>query len=256
MSDELQELKKSIGELKKEQNKLVVEALKQVAGELRLKATDQKIDELRRAIEDLKRRPATAPIPLPMPLPAPRVRPELPQPQPQPGKVQLEVPADAVVFVNGKPISASSPFLTPPLEGGKDYVFNFEVTIVRDGKNLTRIKRVPLRAGATVRLSYEKMDAGDRWTQAEKAGPSAYLTIRLPADARLKVDDVDCPLTSATRAFATPSLVPGREYYYVLEAQVVREGRPITQTRRVTFRPGERITVSFDNLGSSSLTAR
>jgi uncharacterized protein (TIGR03000 family) len=115
---------------------------------------------------------------------------------------------------------------------------------------------LPVQAGATVRLAYEEMESGDRWSKPEQAGAPAQITVRLPADAQLLVDDVACPLTSATRTFATPSLAPGREYYYLLKAEVVREGRRVSQTRRVTFRQGERITVSFDSLGASSLTAR
>lgn len=252
MSSQIQELKKSVEELRKQQGNLQVEALRQVAEQLRLKATDQKIDELRRAVDELRRRPAGAPIPLPAPVPG--VRPELPAPQP--GKVMLDVPAGAVVFVNGNPISASAPYVTPPLEAGRDYVYDFEVTVVREGRNLTRVQRLPIRAGATVRLSYEQMQSGERWTPASQAGAAAHVTVRLPADARLTIDDTVCPLTSDRREFDTPSLKPGQEYYYLLKAEVVRDGRAIAQTRRVTFRSGERVTVSFDNLGASRLSAR
>lgn len=258
VSQDLEALKKSLQELKTEQNKIRVEALKQVAEELRLKATDQKIDELRRAVEELKHRPAAAPIPLPPPLPGPlpTPRPRPDQAPPQPGKVQLDIPAGAIVFVNDKPLGTARTFVTPPLEAGRDHFYQFEVTVVRDGRNITRVQRVPIQAGATVRLAYEQMESGDRWSRAEAAGAPAYITVRLPADARLTIDDAVCPLTSDTRAFATPSLAPGREYYYLLKAEVVRDGRTATQTQRVTFRRGERVTVSFDNLGASRLTAR
>jgi uncharacterized protein (TIGR03000 family) len=176
--------------------------------------------------------------------------------EPEPGKVQLEVPADAVVFVDDKSLGAARDFVTPPLEAGSDHFYRFEATVVRDGRNITRVKRVAVRPGATVRLTYEEMESGDRWTPAEEAGAPAQFTVRLPADARLTIDDVVCPLTSDVRAFATPSLVPGREYSYRFKAEVVRDGRTVAQERRVTFRPGERVTVSFENLGVSSLTAR
>jgi uncharacterized protein (TIGR03000 family) len=42
----------------------------------------------------------------------------------------------------------------------------------------------------------------------------AKITVTLPANATLYVDNVLCPLTSATRTFATPKLQSGQKYYY------------------------------------------
>jgi uncharacterized protein (TIGR03000 family) len=95
--------------------------------------------------------------------------------------------------------------------------------------------------------------AEEHWT---KMGESAHFTVRLPADARLTVDDVECPLTSGSRTFDTPSLVPGREYFYTLKAEMVRDGRRIAQTKRVAFRPGERVTVSFEEQRAEGVAAQ
>ncbi|HTU94099.1 MAG TPA: TIGR03000 domain-containing protein [Gemmataceae bacterium] len=84
----------------------------------------------------------------------------------------------------------------------------------------------------------------------------AHITVRLPADARLTVHGVDCPLTSDTRTFDTPALTPGQEYYYLLEVVVVRDGRTIAQSRRIDFRSGARVTVSFENLEANLASAR
>jgi uncharacterized protein (TIGR03000 family) len=255
----LQELKKSLADLKKEQERLRTEALKQVAEELRLKATEQKIDELRRAIEELKRRPPRTLIPLPMPGPAPKAPPGAPQAppgaprQPEPGQVRLEMPADALVVVNGKPIAKTSLFLTPPIQPGEEYVGMFEVTATLGGESITRVKRLTVGPGTEVRLAFEDMKPTEtQWTKAE----AAHIIVRLPADARLTVDGVECPLTSATRAFDTPSLAMGREYSYVLKVEVTRGGRRIAQTKTVAFRPGESVQVSFNNPQVEGLAAR
>jgi len=73
----------------------------------------------------------------------------------------------------------------------------------------------------------------------------AQITVRLPADARLYIDDTVCPLTSATRSFKTPALQPGKEYFYTLRAEVTRDGERRTQTRRVAFTAGRQLTVEF-----------
>lgn len=97
---------------------------------------------------------------------------------------------------------------------------------------------------------------GQWYATGEAASSPAHITVRLPADARLTVHGVACPLTSDTRTFDTPALAPGQKYYYLLKAEVVRNGRSIAQTRRIDFRSGERVAVSFENLGASLAAAR
>lgn len=256
VTQSIQELKKSIAELKEEQNKIRVEGLKRTVDELRAKEVEQKINELRRSIEELKLRvaPKTVPVPLPMPVPGPRTTPELPSPRP--GKVLLQVPADALVFANDKHVPTASAFTTPPLEPGRQVSYDFEVIVVRGGKNLTRTQRVSVRAGEEVSVNYADMKSSETHWITEKIAAPAQITVRLPADASLTVDGVVCPLTSETRTFETPALVPGQEYVYTLKTTGQRGGRQIEQTRRVTFRSGERITVSFENVVAGNLSVR
>lgn len=245
-------MKASVEALKKQQTQIRIDTLKLTAEELKRRETDQKIDELRRDVNEMRRRLP----PPPVGGPPPKIRRELPPPQP--GKVLLEMPADAVVLVNDQRIEAASSYLTQPLDSDKEYVLNVEAAVLRDGKNINRVKRLVIRSGEVVRLAFRDMESADgRWTKEGEAGSSpAQITVRLPADARLTVHGVACPLTSDMRTFDTPSLPPGQTYYYLLKAEVVRDGRTIAQTRRVDFRSGQRVTVSFDNLGASLVTAR
>jgi len=249
----LQDLKKSVDDLKKDQAQIRIDALRITADELRRKETDQRVDELRREINEMRRR---VPPPPPGAVPPPKNRRELPNPQP--GKVFLEMPVDAVVFVNDTRIESASSYLTQPLESGKEYVLNIEAVVARDGQSTSRVKRLSIRGGEEVRLAYQDMDLADgRWsgTGAAIASP-AQITVRLPADAQLSVHGVACPLTSDTRTFDTPALEPGQKYYYLLKAEIVRDGRTIAQTKRIDFRSGERLTVSFDDLAANVVTAR
>jgi uncharacterized protein (TIGR03000 family) len=81
---------------------------------------------------------------------------------------------------------------------------------------------------------------------------AARITVKLPADARLWVDQVECPLTSAERAFNTPALQPGQSYFYTLKVQVQRNGTPVTDSQRVVMRAGQHVTVDF--AGAESFT--
>ena len=89
-----------------------------------------------------------------------------------------------------------------------------------------------------------------------QAQTSARVTVKLPADARLWVDNVECPLTSGVRSFDTPALEPGATYVYTVRAQVNRDGQPRSETRRVSMTAGDRVTVSFTELGATATARR
>jgi uncharacterized protein (TIGR03000 family) len=67
----------------------------------------------------------------------------------------------------------------------------------------------------------------------------------VPADAKLTVDGIECPLTSETRTFDTPTLQPGQQFYYTVKAEVVRDGKPVTESRRIVFEAGNKIDIEF-----------
>jgi uncharacterized protein (TIGR03000 family) len=90
--------------------------------------------------------------------------------------------------------------------------------------------------------------------RSSTAGP-AKLIVELPADAKLFVDDQLMKATSAIRTFNTPSLSPGQAYYYMLRAEVVRDGQPVQETKRVIVRAGQTVRASFPDLGTVA-TAR
>jgi uncharacterized protein (TIGR03000 family) len=71
--------------------------------------------------------------------------------------------------------------------------------------------------------------------------------VTLPADAELIIDDRPTVSTSESRVFETPSLTPGKTFYYVLKATVLHGGKPETVTKEVAVRAGEdtRIDIEF-----------
>jgi uncharacterized protein (TIGR03000 family) len=86
------------------------------------------------------------------------------------------------------------------------------------------------------------------FTDMSTGGSPARVRVKLPADADLFVDGVRVPLTSEVRSFQTPKLEAGRSYYYTLKADVVRDGRTVSASKRVTVEPGKETTVEFANL--------
>lgn len=75
---------------------------------------------------------------------------------------------------------------------------------------------------------------------------TALITIRLPADAALWVDDLPTTQTGAVRQFVTPgTLEPGKPYHYKLKAQWMENGQPVVRERTANFTAGGEVTVDF-----------
>jgi uncharacterized protein (TIGR03000 family) len=100
-------------------------------------------------------------------------------------------------------------------------------------------------------------DKGPPEESSAPAAPSpavARVTVNLPANARLWVDQVECPLSSAVRSFDTPLLQPGQTYYYTLRMEVPGSGAP-SESRRVLVSAGGQVTVDF-NAAAVTATAQ
>jgi uncharacterized protein (TIGR03000 family) len=74
---------------------------------------------------------------------------------------------------------------------------------------------------------------------------TAKVTIRLPRDARLYVDDVFCPLPGEARSFETPPLEAMKKYYYTLRVEITVEGKPIRVSKRAVLEAGKESVTDF-----------
>jgi len=81
--------------------------------------------------------------------------------------------------------------------------------------------------------------------EARMPAPATIL-VSLPAEAKLTVDGAATQSTSSTREFASPALEPGRDYYYTLKADIVRDGKPASTSRRVAVRAGQQTRVRLE----------
>lgn len=92
-------------------------------------------------------------------------------------------------------------------------------------------------------------DKGDQKKDNEEVsvgGRVAKLVVVLPGDARLFIDNQLMKATSARRVFRTPALQQGQVYYYILRAEMVRDGKKHTQTRRVIVQAGDQVRARFN----------
>jgi uncharacterized protein (TIGR03000 family) len=168
-------------------------------------------------------------------LPNPKDKKEL-----EAGQVKLRAPADAKLTVDGQPLKmngTAQTFDTPALEPGRSYSYTFSAEVVRDGKTVTREKKVTVYAGASIEVDFTDL-----------AVRVAKVTIIMPAEARLIVDGVAYPEGAAKRTLETPDLEAGRKYTYTMRAEMVRDGNKLKEERRVEVEAGKDVTVEFTKL--------
>jgi uncharacterized protein (TIGR03000 family) len=73
----------------------------------------------------------------------------------------------------------------------------------------------------------------------------ATIIVNLPTDAKLAIDDFMTTSTSSPRIFATPTLERGKDFTYMLKAEIQRDGRTLTTTQMVTVRAGQESRVEL-----------
>jgi uncharacterized protein (TIGR03000 family) len=77
------------------------------------------------------------------------------------------------------------------------------------------------------------------------AGNIVLINLRVPANAEVSIDGSRTSQTGRLRSFVTPALERGTEYSYEIQARWMRDGKPVEQTRKVTFHAGDRLTLDF-----------
>src|SRR5947209_2685352 len=98
--------------------------------------------------------PAPSVVPNPAPLPEPKKMPE--KVKPTSATIEVSLPADATLTVDGKATQATGAartFATPELAEGQVFYYTFTATVFREGKALTTTEQVAVKAGETTAVS-------------------------------------------------------------------------------------------------------
>ena len=83
-------------------------------------------------------------------------------------------------------------------------------------------------------------------TKVQANSEAAEIVVRVPDKTRLFIEDRPTHLQGTVRHFVTARLQPGRAYTYSIRAELDLGGRALKQTKRVSVKAGETVTVRFD----------
>jgi uncharacterized protein (TIGR03000 family) len=164
---------------------------------------------------------------------------------PYQGRVLVQLPPDAKLYVDGRLVNLTPDIrnvLTPALVPGEEYYYTVKAEATRDGKTVEETRRLVVRAGEVSRVDFRALGLAKKEAPAAKP---ARITVQLPPGARLYVDGVAQRVTAGKRTFDTPKLEPGQSYYYTFKAEMGREDKDGSETRRVIVQAGKEVTVDF-----------
>lgn len=103
-----------------------------------------------------------------------------------------------------------------------------------------------------VRIDRSGYDAA----RAKPNAAPARLTVELPADAKLFVDGAVTKGEGNTRNFHTPDLPAGQTFYYELKAELVVDGKTVTEKKTVLVKAGDAISEGFPKLTAAANTPK
>ncbi len=154
--------------------------------------------------------------------------------------LQVHVPADAKVFVNGYKTSTtgtSRSYVSRNLVPGYTYTYDVRVEMMRDGKKTEETKVVKLRAGRIQNLAFN----------AAERDPVTTLTVNVPENAKVELAGAKTESTGMVRTFSTSRLSKGREWSnYKVVVTLDRDGQTLTQEETITLKAGAEQNLSFD----------
>jgi uncharacterized protein (TIGR03000 family) len=93
----------------------------------------------------------------------------------------------------------------------------------------------------------------DKKDQGMKSSMKARLIVEVPTNAKLFIDDIPVKVKAGVRSFRTPDLEPGQLYYYVVRIERMRDGKPISETRRIIVQAGQVARADFKDLESEAV---
>jgi uncharacterized protein (TIGR03000 family) len=113
------------------------------------------------------------------------------------------------------------------------------------------VSTTPLNTPTTIRSMYYSPGSVSDASRAT-------IRVHLPADATLFVDGKRTNSVSNIRQFVSPPLDPNKDYHYTMRAEMTRDGKMLTTTRRVEVRAGkmEEVYLNFSELNEPNESDR
>ncbi|MEM7314192.1 MAG: TIGR03000 domain-containing protein [Planctomycetota bacterium] len=156
----------------------------------------------------------------------------------------VNVPAEAIVYVNGKRTTTPGTvrrYFASQLAPNRNYTY--EVRAVLNGQSETKV--VKMRAGAARKLAFDF-----------SAPAETVLTLNVPVEAKVELAGSKTKQTGPTRVFRTSRLKAGETWNgYTVRVTLEKDGHTLTKERTLALTGGKSTTVTMD-FNETSLASR
>jgi uncharacterized protein (TIGR03000 family) len=162
----------------------------------------------------------------------------------------VRVPVDARVTINDRSTRTTGTYrqyISRGLVPGSDYTYEVRVDVVRDGRTISDVRTVNLRAGGSLELAFRM----DRQPAAIAARDSAAtsLTLHVPESARVILEGQSTEVTGGLRRFVTRELNEGQRWEdYRVVVEFEQDGQVQTSVKTIDLVAGGDHELSFDFL--------
>ena len=161
-------------------------------------------------------------------------------------RLDLNVPEDASVFINGQETTSTGGmrfYVSRNLMRDTVYTYLIRTEVVRGGKSLSQTRSVQLQAGNSESLSFEFPQASPALVASQLI---TSLVLHVPNDAKVTLAGLETESSGEKREFTTTLLSDSSWVGYAIRVEIQRDGRSLVQERTVNLRPGDRRELKFD----------
>jgi uncharacterized protein (TIGR03000 family) len=166
-------------------------------------------------------------------------------PVPPQASIRVNVPADAIVFVNDRPTTSTGAernYVSRGLATGRTYAYQLRVEYLKDGEKMVENKLVRLQAGQEIDLTF---GSGEQLAADEAA--TTDLTLHVPAEATVTLAGAATHQTGEVRSYSTDALAAGQAWDgYVVRVQLERDGQTLSEEKTLKIVGGENYELTFD----------
>ena len=145
----------------------------------------------------------------------------------EPVTINVHLPADAILTVNGKStdsVGSQRQIVAMPTA---ERSVTLQATVLRNGQRIVQLRQLRITDGDQPPVEFDLLSTG---------GIATTLTLRVPADARVLIQGQPTLASGQQRIFRTTQLTKGETWpNYRVEVQQQRNGRLVISRRTITL---------------------
>src|SRR5438552_15539773 len=100
--------------------------------------------------------------------------------------------------------------------------------------------------------SYGNLNTEGYYDSGVRGNRAIAVNMTVPADAQIWFDGKKTSQTGTNRHFVSPPVAPGRDYAYEVQVKWMKDGKEVSQKRRVTVHAGDSIDLAFGDRSRGS----